>query len=358
MDLADYIAGHKGRLIERWKELAVERLALKLDESELANDLPDFVDEVVESLRHPEERWPAVEGAHSHGRHRMKNGVDMGALTEEMALITETVCELAAADGRELRCGEIQQLARVIARGTATSVNAYAALRDAEIERVARRHYSFIAHELRTPLSTARMTAGLLALEADCPHAQHLERLERSLRQLSELVDGFLGGVRLGGRPEVKVERVDVRALVDDAVEDVRLHARSKEIEIATDVEPLAIDGDVKLLASALSNLLKNAVKFTRAQSRVAVHARAQEARVLFEIDDECGGMPDDLPGRLFQPFFQAHDDKTGFGLGLMIVKQAAEAHQGSVRVANRPGQGCTFVLDLPRSLPADPMEG
>jgi signal transduction histidine kinase len=70
---------------------------------------------------------------------------------------------------------------------------------------------------------------------------------------------------------------------------------------------------------------------------------------VLFTVEDECGGIPEDLPKRLFQPFVQAGSDKSGFGLGLLIVKQATEAHRGSVRVTNRLDRsGCIFVLDLP----------
>lgn len=69
----------------------------------------------------------------------------------------------------------------------------------------------------------------------------------------------------------------------------------------------------------------------------------------MLEVEDRCGGLPEDLPERLFQPFVQAGDDKSGFGLGLMIVKQAAEAHNGSVRVVNTPGVACCFIIDLPR---------
>jgi signal transduction histidine kinase len=93
---------------------------------------------------------------------------------------------------------------------------------------------------------------------------------------------------------------------------------------------------------------MRNAIKFSLEGGRVTLRARALEDRVLFEVEDSCAGMPDDLLPKLFQPFVQENADRSGFGLGLSIVKRAVEAHHGSVRVVNRTNEGCTFVLDLP----------
>lgn len=348
MKLPDYIEANKDRLIDRWKQLTVERLALELEVSELLNDLPSFVDDLVTTLRNPGERWPAIASAEGHGRHRMRSGIDMGALTEEMALIVEALSELGEEDGRYLSAGEMRQIARVIGRGTAASVNAYAAMRDAQLGKQAAEHFSFVAHELRTPLQSARMAATLLAAEAGENRSKHLDRLERSLARLTDLVDNSLLQVRLSGTPDMNVERWRGEELVEAACDIVRDHAEARGQRIDMDIQSFEIDADRKLLVSALTNLLKNAVKFTHDGGSISVRASARDSRALFEIEDECGGLPDDLPAKLFQPFTQAHADKSGFGLGLMIVKQAAEAHHGSVRVINRPGECCTFVLDLP----------
>ena len=348
MDLADFIETNKQRLIDRWKELAVERLGLKLEESELLNALPDVVDDLLATLRNPSERWPVLESAQGHGRHRLRSGIDIGALTEELALITEVLCELSEEDGRELRCGEVRRFTRVIGRGTAASVNAYAAMRDEELARQASQHFSFIAHELRTPLQTARLAATLLGSGPEASRPRYLQRLARSLDHLTDLVDNSLLRVRLSSTPDMTVQRLDAREIVESACEYVADHAESRGIALTAEVGHFEIDADRKLLVSALTNLLKNAVKFTRGGSRITIRGCVQEARALFEVEDECGGMPEDLPPRLFQPFIQAHADTSGFGLGLMIVKQAAEAHGGSARVSNRPDEGCCFVMDLP----------
>lgn len=97
-----------------------------------------------------------------------------------------------------------------------------------------------------------------------------------------------------------------------------------------------------------MENLLKNAVKFTREGGSIVVAARQVGDRAVFEVGDQCGGIPDNVLPLLFEPFVQAEPQKGGSGLGLVIIKQAAEAHGGTVRVDNRPGTGCCFVLDLP----------
>lgn len=93
---------------------------------------------------------------------------------------------------------------------------------------------------------------------------------------------------------------------------------------------------------------MRNAVKFTRDGGRIVVRAKRLDERAVFDVEDECGGMPEDLPQRLFQPFMQAGSDRSGHGLGLMIVKQAVEAHGGAVRVANHSGEGCCFSIEMP----------
>lgn len=355
MDLADYIASNRARIIDRWSELAVERLALRLETSELLNDLPNFLDHLVATLRDPSEHWPALEPAQSHGRHRMRSGIDMGALTEEMALVTEALCALSDEDGRKLMCAEVRRLTRVVGRGTAASINAYSAMRDEEIAKQAREHFSFIAHELRTPLQAARMAAMLLSSGPEANRSKYLKRLEHSLSQMAGLVDDSLVQVRFSGTPDMNVQRFDVREIVEAAYSDILDHAEARGLSVSSDVAPFEIEADRKLMVSALANLLKNAVKFTRDGGHIAIRTRAQEARALFEVKDECGGIVEELLPRLFQPFVQANTDKGGFGLGLMIVKQAAEAHQGSVRVTNHPGVGCSFVMDLPLRQPHRP---
>lgn len=352
MQLAPYIEANKNRVIERWKHLARERLSLDLHDSELVNDLPDFLDELAEAARDPSQGWPSLDSARSHGRHRMRLGVDLGSLALEIALVSEVILKLYDEDGLHIACHDSQLLSRVIGQASAASVHAYVALRDKQLANQAAQHFSFIAHEIRNPLHNARLAAMMLATGNEEIRQRSLERIERSLSQLSELVDNSLVQAQLYGEPTMNVERLDSVALAQAAREDIIAHADARGLTLTVEAQQFELDGDRKLLLSALTNLLKNAVKFSHEGGNVTLRVRTVEQRALFEIEDSCGGMHEDMPQRLFQPFVQASNDRSGFGLGLAIVKQAVDAHEGAVRVINRPGQGCTFVVDLPLRQP------
>jgi signal transduction histidine kinase len=117
--------------------------------------------------------------------------------------------------------------------------------------------------------------------------------------------------------------------------------------------EDVTIHVDQRLIRSALSNLVRNAVKFSHAGGSVVVRARCVAERVTIEVEDSCGGLPSGMVQQAFAPFAQLGADRSGFGLGLAIAKQAADAHQGVIRVQDLPGKGCIFSLELPVSQPA-----
>jgi signal transduction histidine kinase len=111
----------------------------------------------------------------------------------------------------------------------------------------------------------------------------------------------------------------------------------------------VTIEGDRQILAAAVANLLQNAFKFTPTYGKVVLTTSATADRVLFEVEDECGGLPPGKPEDLFRSFEQRSSDRTGLGLGLSICLKAAKANGGRITVRDVPGKGCVFTLDLPR---------
>ena len=345
MELADFIASRKDRLCALWQEQVKSRYSPDLDDSQLLDHLPAFMDEIVEALR--ARSWTRMERAEQHGRERVAQGTDIGLLVGELALVGEVVSELAAQEGRSLTAEEAALLFRAVGRGIAHSAEAYAEGRDRELAEQAARNFSFIAHELRSPLHMAQLALSLIKQDPGEGRDGQIARLSRALTTLTELIDNALVEARLAGASAEHRVRVTSRALVDRALESVSGYASDIGIGVAVEVEPFDIEVDPKLMVSALSNLLTNAVKFTRADTTVTLRARSRGARAVFEVEDRCGGLGPD-PERLFEPFVQRGEDKSGFGLGLMIVRRAVEAHGGCVRVQDHPGRGCSFVLDVP----------
>jgi hypothetical protein len=111
----------------------------------------------------------------------------------------------------------------------------------------------------------------------------------------------------------------------------------------------VAIEGDRQILAAAVSNLLQNAFKFTREGGIVSLTTQVTPLRVLFKIEDQCGGLPPGKLEELFAPYSQRGKDRTGIGLGLPISLRAAKANGGEISVRDIPGKGCVFTLNLPK---------
>src|SRR5580658_4761085 len=118
------------------------------------------------------------------------------------------------------------------------------------------------------------------------------------------------------------------------------MEASCRDLSLAvTTVEPdVSVLVDRQLLAAAVSNLLQNAFKFTRPRGHVALKASSTDARVLIEVEDECGGLPPGKIDELFRPFEQRGHDRTGLGLGLSISRKSVEANGGQIRVRDVPG--------------------
>jgi signal transduction histidine kinase len=109
------------------------------------------------------------------------------------------------------------------------------------------------------------------------------------------------------------------------------------------------VRADRQLLAAAVTNLLQNAFKFTRANGHIWLRISPTDARVRIEIEDECGGLAPGVADDLFRPFEQRGSDRTGLGLGLSISRKSVEADGGEIYVRELPGTGCVFTIDLPR---------
>ncbi|HEY4998725.1 MAG TPA: ATP-binding protein [Usitatibacter sp.] len=129
------------------------------------------------------------------------------------------------------------------------------------------------------------------------------------------------------------------------------LEAQVRECAFAvSDVDPrLAVDADRDLLFSAVGNLLQNAFKFTNSHTEVTLSAYAAADRILIDVADHCGGLPAGDAQKMFMPFAQENEDRTGLGLGLSISRRSVEANEGTLGARDVPGVGCVFTISPPR---------
>lgn len=173
--------------------------------------------------------------------------------------------------------------------------------------------------------------------------------VERGLKRTAEMIDSVLShaSLRMGVAP--RLAPVAMRPFLQELEADAGIEAQAKGIEmIVLAPEDLIIEADPRLLRSAIYNLLQNALKFSHEQSTVVLSAGHSDERVTIEVTDGCGGLPPGKAEELFTPLVQRGKNRSGFGLGLGIARQAAEAHNGTIKVRDMPGKGCAFIVDLP----------
>jgi signal transduction histidine kinase len=181
--------------------------------------------------------------------------------------------------------------------------------------------------------------------------------LDRSLVSLRNLVDRSLAEVRMSAGLPTHHTLFSLSAFISEVQLSGLLEADVKGCVLTVSkVDPgLALDADRELVFAAVGNLLQNAFKFTHPGSEVELKAYAAADRILIEVEDRCGGLPAGDVERLFRPFVQADDDKSGVGLGLSIARRSIEATEGVLSCRDLPGTGCVFTIDLPRKVWPEP---
>jgi K+-sensing histidine kinase KdpD len=237
-----------------------------------------------------------------------------------------------------------------------------------ELERARREFMQIASHELRTPLTVIRGYASLLeegSLGEMPPAAQHAIRtLMDKSSEMRGQVERMLLLARLeDGAAAQQMTELDLRNVVTDAVERVRPQVALKQGTVNVDLAtvPLTVVGDPERLATAVDNLLQNAVKFSAGPPEIEVTGNRTDGRVRLVVKDHGIGIPAAARGRLFEKFYRVNDPElnnvVGTGIGLYLVRQVVEGHGGQVEVASQPGQGSAFEIDLPFALEPAPAE-
>lgn len=359
--LARFLRDRREQILSAWLERLVEMLSdPELTRAELRDHVPEFLRGLAEMLA-PGETPDGVVArpGGAHGAQRFRVGFDLREVVSEYGLLLDVVLGLAHADGVSISVSETRELFAAVNRGIAEAVVAFAAERQQSETRQAGRHVAFISHELRNPLGGALLSLDLVEkTDLDEKQKRFAALIRRNLDRLRNLIDQVLTAERLAAGTELVRERLSVAAIVDRIAEESALAALSRNVELAIDVPSGAeFTADARLLESIVSNLLQNAIKFSRPGGRVQLRAKVDPDRLLVEIEDSCGGI--EIPTEeLFRPFVQAgHEaDQRGFGLGLAIVRQAVDAHGGEIRIENQAGAGCIFAVTIPAPpAPRDP---
>jgi two-component system sensor histidine kinase CpxA len=207
-----------------------------------------------------------------------------------------------------------------------------------------------IAHELCSPIARMQMAVGILEERAEPKDKAYVEDLREEVQHISNLVNELLSFSKASlGAGSVRLETVSLRPLIERAVKREAREGAELRNEVP---EALHATVDPELVVRAVSNLLRNAVRYAGDAGAITISAQALDGEVELIVGDSGSGVPESELPKLFDPFYRVDTSRAretgGVGLGLSIVKTCIETCHGSVSCRNRPGGGFEAVMRLP----------
>jgi signal transduction histidine kinase len=206
-----------------------------------------------------------------------------------------------------------------------------------------------VAHDLRGPVSTIKLTAEVIA-QRTAGEDRAVARLNRAVGLMEAVIDDLLELARIdAGAPGASCDPAEVVARIGA---DLSPRLASEQVALRIAVEPSRVKCSEGLLGQALMNLADNAIKYRRttAAADLEVDGRLDGARYVIRVRDNGVGMSEDEARKAFDPFYRACrvQGAPGTGLGLSIVKRVVEVSGGRISVESKLEQGTTFLIDLP----------
>lgn len=254
--------------------------------------------------------------------------------------------------------GEAQVLAEDVARRIGNAIDNARLFQDAqEADRRKDEFLAMLSHELRTPLAPVMAWMQILKRAPDPERVRAaIEVIERNVRLQATLIDDLLDLTAIT-RGKVTLDRAphDLRAIVETAVETVRVQVTEKGIVLACELsdEPVVVDGDANRLQQVVWNLLANAVKFSPQGERILVRVAREGDTATLRVRDRGSGIAPEFLPHVFDMFQQQErGDRRrygGLGIGLAIARRVTELHRGTIDVASEGlGHGAEFCVRLP----------
>jgi len=228
-----------------------------------------------------------------------------------------------------------------------------------ELAQEKNRFLRHMSHELKTPLANIREGTDLLldgtVGDLDQPQREVTDILRMNGLKLQQLIENLLSFSAWQTKNEVlTLTEFPLRALVISVAKTQRLVLKSAHVQLRLEVEDIVITADRDKIRTVLDNLLSNAVKFTPKGGVITVRAHMTDSRFVLEFADTGPGIPEDESPRIFEAFFQGKREQggpvDGTGIGLSVVLECIQAHQGSVELVNSEEfSGAHFRIQIPQ---------
>lgn len=208
------------------------------------------------------------------------------------------------------------------------------------------------SHDLKAPL---RSIIGIISIArtetTDDLMLRYLEMVSRSAAKLDNFINDLVNYSR-NSRMEVKQEKINFKAMIDEILEDLSHMENASNLKIKTDIQSAECLGDGPRLKIIFSNLISNAIKYQKRQSRdnaeLEIRIVPKKEAIEISFSDNGEGISAENQKKVFEMFYRASENSHGSGLGLYIVKEVVGKLNGKIDLVSRPGRGTRFTVYLP----------
>ncbi len=357
MVLSDFLVEYREQIVELCREKVSAVSGSKPTSALLDRGLPLFYDELIEVLRRTasnEVLSPSLKtsrDAAAHGKESLRLGYTISQVVHSYGAVCQSLTEFVQKKPFLITPPEFQDFNLALDCAIAEAVTEFEKAQSENVGRNEAERLGFLIHELGASLAAATVSFDMIQGGHVGNSGSTSKILKGSLERMRHILNISLTEIRL--RTETFVMKSDIRLV--DIVSEVEAIAsimnQSKQVSLEINVDPsIEFTADRHLVYSAISNLVNNAIKFTKEKGCVVIRGREENQRILIEVGDECGGIPDGKVDELFDPFVQKSGDKSGLGLGLSLSRKAIELNHGKMTARDVPGKGCIFTIDLPKS--------
>jgi signal transduction histidine kinase len=356
---SELLLSNKSKIMKNWEERANNEVlaAFKLESLALRDSLPELLSQISTALSTTIDRtaarvrWDRKESlriGQKHGHERaVSQDYTMDQMIFEYHILREVICDVMEED-QPLSPVERE----VIVCAIEQSVNDAATQFSETLRNVQERLASTLTHDLRGPIVVAKMTAQLILRKpGDADNTvKSANRICESMDRLDSMIHDLLDAsvIRAGERLPLKVEEFDLNALIEESADEFNImHGNRVKVVMASAHKGFWSKSGIRRI---LDNLVTNAVKYGDPNTPITITLGESGSKVILSVHNEGKAIPVAAQSILFQPFRRIETEKmkTGWGLGLTVVKGVTEAHGGIVRVESLDDVGTTFIIELP----------
>lgn len=209
---------------------------------------------------------------------------------------------------------------------------------------------ALISHELKSPMARMKLALELLSEKGADPSL--IQSVQSDIVESEKLVEQLLDLSRIEMEvPAANFESVELKGVIQKAVEQVSPLARTAGIEIVTPSGEIFVRGDAAQLQRAFSNILENAIKFSSTGGKAEIMLESLPDKARIQIADQGSGLEEGEQEKIFEPFYRskAAQNKAGSGLGLFIARRIIESHGGKISASSHHPTGTILTIDLPK---------